>query len=358
MGGVNRDASRQTRGEVLDQYTYTLPPAAIAQRPAQPRDASRLLVLSRTADRDKCEHAHFFDLPGFLAAGDLLVLNDTRVLLARLFGRKIPGGGKAEVLIVRQRDAEYAEVLVRASGRMRPGRVFELDAGYRLELIEPGEPPAYVARIVGPGRLADLLELAGHVPLPPYIRRPDDAADRERYQTVYAREPGAVAAPTAGLHFTERLLGRIAAAGVQTAHVTLHVGPGTFRPLKAEDLARGELHAEVYALPEETVGAIDGARARGARIIAVGTTTTRVLEACATPDGTLRAGGGVTRLFIRPPYSPRVVDGLITNFHLPRTSLLMLIAAFAGRERVLGASREALDAGYRFYSYGDAMLVL
>ena len=345
-------------------FDYDLPGELIAQKPVEPRDKSRLMVLDRETGLRRAQssrelrHHHFGDLPALLREGDLLVLNDTRVLLARLFGRKIPGGGKAEVLIVRQRDAEYAEVLVRASGRMRPGRVFELDAGYRLELIEPGEPPAYVARIAGPGPLADLLELAGHVPLPPYIRRPDDAADRERYQTVYAREPGAVAAPTAGLHFTERLLGRIAAAGVQTACVTLHVGPGTFRPLKAEDLARGELHAEVYALPEETVGAIDGARARGARIIAVGTTTTRVLEACATPDGTLRAGGGVTRLFIRPPYTPRVVDGLITNFHLPRTSLLMLIAAFAGRERVLRAYREALDAGYRFYSYGDAMLVL
>jgi S-adenosylmethionine:tRNA ribosyltransferase-isomerase len=367
--------------DFLQGYDYDLPRAAIAQRPVEPRDASRLLVLGRMGPGDEPlirAHALFRDLPEFLASGDLVVLNDTRVIPARLLGRKIPSGGQAEVLLLRAlgdalddalhdalhdapdaaAGAELWEAFVRYTGRKRPGHEIELSEGFHLRLVQAIEGPRWRVRLSGPGSSELLLARAGHVPLPPYIRRTDDAADRERYQTVYARRPGAVAAPTAGLHFTPELLARLSAAGVRCAHLTLHVGPGTFRPLEGRDLERGELHEEMFELPAATVAAVEEARAGGRRVVAVGTTTARVLETCAGPQGRLRAGAGSTRLFIRSPYRPRVVDALITNFHLPRSSLLMLVAAFAGRERILRAYAEALAHGYRFYSYGDAMLIL
>jgi S-adenosylmethionine:tRNA ribosyltransferase-isomerase len=301
---------------------------------------------------------HFRDLRELLDPGDLLVLNDTRVIPARLFGQKIPGGGRIEVLMIRELGDGCWEAYLRGSGRKRPGMRVDLGSGYRLELIELLDGPARKVRVRGPGPVEDLLSRAGHMPLPPYIRRSDTAADQQRYQTVYGRHPGAVAAPTAGLHFTDDLLAALAAKGIRRAYVTLHVGPGTFRPLKPEDLAAGELHEERYCLPDETAVAVAEARARGSRVVAVGTTTTRVLEACATEEGGLRSGDGITRLFIRAPYAPRIVDALITNFHLPRSSLLMLVCALGGRARVLAAYAAALERGYRFYSYGDAMLLV
>ncbi len=342
----------------LAGYDYDLPPAAIAQRPVEPRDAARLLVIARAGEPVVRAHARFRDLPDLLAPGDLLVLNDTRVIPARLLGRKIPGGGQAELLLVREREGGEWEALVRYTGRKQAGQAIALGAEFRAILLAPLGGPAWRVGIRGPGSFQDFLARAGHVPLPPYIRRPDDAQDRERYQTVFARVPGAVAAPTAGLHFTPELLDRLRATGIAFAWLTLHVGPGTFRPLTGSDLERGELHEEAFELPAATVAAVAAARASGRRVVAVGTTVTRVLETCAQDEGRVRAGGGATRLFIRPPYVPRVVDALVTNFHLPRSSLLMLVAAFAGRERILEAYRVALAGGYRFYSYGDATLVL
>lgn len=343
-------------GEMLDLYTYELPPAAIAQQPVEPRDGSRLLVLERS--RRGLRHLHFRDLPDLLRPGDLLVLNDTRVIPARLFGRKVSGGGRAEVLLARDLGAGQWEALLRASGRMRPGLAIDLGEGYRLELLEPLEAPYWKVAALGPGPLMALMERAGHVPLPPYIRRPDNNSDRDRYQTVFARRPGAVAAPTAGLHFTPRLLEALDSKGIRKAWVTLHVGPGTFRPLRPADLERDKLHEEVFWLPAETARAVAETREARGRIVAVGTTTTRVLEACAVAAGRVDPGEGTTGFFIHPPYKPRVVDMLVTNFHLPRSSLLMLVAAFAGRERLLSAYAEALERGYRFYSYGDAMVIL
>jgi len=342
--------------DLLAKYDYPLAPEAIAQRPAEPRDAARLLVLDR-AQRDlRIETVRA--LPALLAPGDLLVANDTRVLPARLYGRKRPGGGQVELLLIREQADGRWSAFVRMSGRLRCGQQIDLAAGFTAELIAPAAETSWDVRLRGPGPVATLLETAGHVPLPPYIRRADASGDRAWYQTVFAARPGAVAAPTAGLHFTPRLLAALAERGIERACITLHVGPGTFEPLRREAWERGELHAEVFALPPATAAAIERARQRGGRVVAVGTTTARVLEACAAPDRRVLAQTGETRLFIRPPYAPRVVDALLTNFHLPRTSLLMLVAAFAGRERVLAAYAAAGRAGFRFYSYGDAMLIL
>ncbi len=347
---------------ILAQYDYDLPASAIAQTPAEPRDSSRLLVLDRAAEG--FGHHRFRDLPQFLRAGDLLVLNETRVLRARLLGRKRPGGGATELLLVRPLALDRWEALLSMSGRARPEQVIDLPRGFRARLIAPREDASWEVALEGPGATSAggdveaLLASAGRVPLPPYIRREEQAEDASWYQTVYARTPGAVAAPTAGLHFTPRLLEEIEAAGIATARVTLHVGPGTFRPLSARDWERGELHAERFELPEAAAEAVAKARDSGGRVIAVGTTSARVLESCADAGRRVKAARGETRLFLRPPGRPQVVDALLTNFHLPKTSLLMLVAAFAGRERVLAAYREALGRGYRFFSYGDAMLIL
>jgi len=342
--------------QVLRDYDYVLPPEAVAQRPAQPRDASRLLILRR--DSAGVEHRRFCDLPHLLRRGDLLVLNDTRVIPARLLGRKLPGGGRAELLLVRRRGEGLWEAMPRMSGRLRPGQEIDLGEGARARLVRQLEGSSWEIAFQGPGDVDDLLERAGHMPLPPYIRRDDTPEDRSWYQTVYAEEPGAVAAPTAGLHFTPGLLRELTAAGIGITQVTLHVGPGTFRPLGRAELAGGELHGEFYRLSSVAAETIAGTRAAGGRVVAVGTTSVRLLESCASAAGELIPGEGETRLFIRPPYVFRIADALITNFHLPRTSLLMLVAAFVERERVLAAYREALAEGYRFYSYGDAMLIL
>jgi S-adenosylmethionine:tRNA ribosyltransferase-isomerase len=340
----------------LDDFDYALPPERIAQAPASERDGARLLVLERATGARR--HTEVRALASLLAPGDLLVRNTTRVLPARLRGIKATGGHVSALLLGPAGAAGHWRALLRGSARLR--------VGHKLRFAgAAGACDAEVAEARGEGEWvlafpagADPYAL-GEMPLPPYIRReaPSDA-DRERYQTVFAREPGAVAAPTAGLHLSEAIFAELARRGVECADVVLHTGPGTFRPLRERDLREGRLHAEAWALPEATAAAVDAARRRGGRVVAVGTTSARVLETRAAPEGRVTPGRGETDLFLRPGSTFRVVDALLTNFHLPRSSLLLLVAAFAGREPVLDAYAEAVRRGYRFYSYGDAMLIV
>ncbi len=326
----------------------------IAQAPLPERDASRLLVLHRGG---AVTHRRFADFPCLVAPGDVVVVNDSRVIPARLRGRR-PGGGAAEVLLVAREEGGTWRALVRPGARIRPGGRLRLDGDDAVEILASLPGGQRRVRLAGEGGDDAVIARRGAVPLPPYIAREPDAADRERYQTVYAVAPGSVAAPTAGLHFTPAVLAALEDRGAAVARLTLHVGPGTFRPVAAEDPAHHHLDAEAYELSEAAADAVAAARSRGGAVWAVGTTVTRTLEACATGDGRVRAGAGWTSLFIRPGPSFRVVDHLLTNFHLPRSTLLMLVCAFAGRERVLDAYREAIEQKYRFYSYGDAMVVL
>jgi S-adenosylmethionine:tRNA ribosyltransferase-isomerase len=336
----------------LSDFDYELPPALIAQFPAGERTASRLLHLDgrsgELADRQ------FRDLPQFLNAGDVLVMNDTRVIKARLTGRK-ESGGQVEVLIERVLDHERALAQVRASKTLRAGSRLLLAHGAIAEVLgRAGE--FFELRFVDCADVFALLERAGSVPLPPYITHEADADDVARYQTVYAQTPGAVAAPTAGLHFDQAMLAALKARGVRLAWITLHVGAGTFQPVRVENLAEHTMHAEWYALPQATVDAIAAAQATGGKVIAVGTTTLRALESAAA-DGGLRAGSAETRLFIVPGYRFRIIDRLITNFHLPRSTLMMLVSAFAGVDNIRRAYAHAVQERYRFFSYGDAMLI-
>jgi S-adenosylmethionine:tRNA ribosyltransferase-isomerase len=361
-------------------FDYHLPEAAIAQRPA-PRGDSRLLVLEADGAG---RHRRVRDLPELLAPGDLLVVNDTLVIPARLFARRRPGGGRVELLLVEKAGEREWDVLVKPGRKARPGTVLDLDEALSAEVVErPDEGNGDASGEGGEGgdgrrrvRFSEPVEphldRLGHVPLPPYVKRPDEAADRRRYQTVWARRPGAIAAPTAGLHFDEALLGRLREAGVEIAAVTLHVGIGTFKPVTAPLVHEHRMERERYEVPEATAVAIARAQAVGQRVVAVGTTVVRTLEGAAaaaageasgggeTGDAggarPVPAGAGATDLFIVPGFRFRVVDALLTNFHLPRSTLLMLVAAFTGRERVLTAYDEAVREGYRFYSYGDAML--
>jgi S-adenosylmethionine:tRNA ribosyltransferase-isomerase len=341
----------------LDLFDYALPRERIAQHPLPERDAARLLVLDRTGETT--EHARVRELTRWLRAGDLLVGNASRVRPARLRGRKASGGAAEALILGFLPDSPgHYRALLRCGGRLREGQMFRF--GSESETID-----AELAALSDAGEVTlafspDVSPYAvGEMPLPPYIRRErPDPEDRQRYQTVFACEPGSVAAPTAGLHLTASLLGDLRRRGVGWADVILHVGPGTFRPLRPEDLAAGRLHSEHFELPAATAEAVARTRAAGGRIVAVGTTTTRVLETCAGEDGRVHPARSETDLFVRPGYRFRVVDALLTNFHLPRSSLLLLVAAFAGRERVLGAYAEAIADGYRFYSYGDAMLIL
>lgn len=356
----------------LSDFDYELPEGAIAHEPARPRDSARLLVFDRASGA--VEHRTVRDLPSILRRGDVLVVNDTRVLPARLMGQR-KSGGQLEVLALGPAPTPGLwRALVKPAKRLARGEVFELEGGavraravqrgvdedgtasaeWWIELVDPADPSA---------RTEEVLERHGRMPLPPYLRRArgeerEHADDRERYQTVFADRPGAVAAPTAGLHFTPELFARLAAAGIERERITLHVGLGTFQPIAVEDLSQHVMHSEDFELAPSTATALENARARGGRIVAVGTTSARTLESCARPDGTLRAGAGSTRLFVTPGHAFRAVDALLTNFHLPRSTLLMLVAAFAGRERVLALYREALERGYRFYSFGDAMLIV
>ncbi len=350
-------------GFSIGDYDYDLPEELIAQEPPTERGSSRLLVLDRSTGT-LADHA-FEDLPDLLAPGDLLVTNRSRVLPARLLGRRA-GGGQAEILLVRRREADLWEAMVRPGRRLRPGAVVEIGSGFQVRVEDiPGarsddaSGPSRLVRLVASSADPDsMIQRYGHVPLPPYIRRPDRPADRDRYQTVYAREPGSIAAPTAGLHFTAELFQRLESRGIQRAEIVLHVGPGTFRPVEVADVREHRVDPERFSLPEDAAAAISRTHREGHRVVAVGTTTTRTLEAAVTPDGELRAGDRETALVITPGHSFRVVDVLLTNFHLPRSSLLLLVSAFAGRKRILSAYEEAVRRAYRFYSYGDAMLLL
>jgi S-adenosylmethionine:tRNA ribosyltransferase-isomerase len=335
---------------------YELPPHLIAQEPCAERDQSRLLVVRRSAAA--LAHHVFADLPDLLNPGDLLVLNNSRVLPARLLGRRARTGGKWEGLFLRQLPDGCWELLCQTRGRLREGETVLVEPGpLRLELV--GRSGGHwLARPGEPGTPPELLERYGRVPLPPYIRKGRAAAgDRERYQTVYARAAGSVAAPTAGLHFTPRLFERLGGRGIARAFVTLHVGPGTFQPIQTAEVAAHRMHSEWADLPAETVAAIADCRDRGGRVVAVGTTSVRVLETVAR-SGLLRPWSGETDLFIYPPYEFRVIDALITNFHLPRSTLLLLVGAFTGDALLRRAYKTAIAEGYRFYSYGDAMLIL
>jgi S-adenosylmethionine:tRNA ribosyltransferase-isomerase len=338
-------------GYTLSDFEFELPPDLIAQVPAGERTASRLLHVDGMRRTDLA----FTDLPSLLRAGDLVVFNDTRVLHARVFARKSTGG-KVELMLERIVADDEAWAQVRASHAPKPGTELALPGGAAARVLAR-DGRFFRLAFTGTGPLPAWLEQHGAVPLPPYIGRPPAGADAARYQTVYARVPGAVAAPTAGLHFDDALLAVLAARGIERAFVTLHVGAGTFHPVQNDDLAQHRMHAEWYSLPPETVRALTAARARDARVVAVGTTTLRALESAARAEGGMRAGAAETSLFITPGDRFGVVDRLVTNFHLPRSTLLMLVSAFAGFDAIRAAYAHAIAARYRFYSYGDALLL-
>lgn len=331
-------------------FHFDLPESLIARHPLAERRGSRLLVLDGPSG--ELSHRHFTDLLGYLRPGDLMVFNDTRVIPARLFGQKA-SGGKLEILVERVLDEERVLAHVRSSKSPKPGSRILIDGGAEAEMVARHDA-LFELRFAEP--VLPLLERVGHMPLPPYIDRPDEAEDRERYQTVYARNAGAVAAPTAGLHFDEPLLEAIRAKGVATAFVTLHVGAGTFQPVRVEKIEDHHMHREWLQVDQSVVDAVAACRARGGRVIAVGTTSVRSLESAAR-DGELKAFAGETDIFLYPGRPFHVVDALVTNFHLPESTLLMLVSAFAGYRETMAAYATAVAEGYRFFSYGDAMFI-
>ena len=331
---------------------YILPEALIAQQPLSERTASRLLAMNR--DTGELVNRQFSDLLGLIEADDLLVFNDTRVIPARLFGTKTTGG-KIEILIERILDNHHALAHIRSSKSPKSGARIELDNGYFCE-VEGRDNDLFQLRFDSKKSVLEILSEIGHIPLPPYIERADDENDFTRYQTVFGKNLGAVAAPTAGLHFDELMLEKIHAKGIQTAFVTLHVGSGTFQPVRVENLSEHIMHKEFFAVPQETVEAVNETKARGGRVIAIGTTAVRALES-ASRSGSLKAGFGDTNLFILPSYEFKSVDVLLTNFHLPESTLLMLVAAFSRYEFVMHAYQHAIEQEYRFFSYGDAMWI-
>ncbi|MBT8047583.1 MAG: tRNA preQ1(34) S-adenosylmethionine ribosyltransferase-isomerase QueA [Xanthomonadales bacterium] len=333
-------------------FKFDLPQDLIAQKPLESRSGSRLLHLSRAGGQvsDRC----FRDLPGLLEAGDLLVFNNTRVIPARLFGRK-ETGGRIEIMLERMLNDVECMAQLRASKTPRQGSIIVLEDGSRMTVT--GRDGSFFSLKLEDGALAEKLETLGHMPLPPYIEREDTSDDRERYQTIYARHPGAVAAPTAGLHFDRELLGLLESRGIERAEVTLHVGAGTFQPVRCDNIEDHRMHAERLDVSDSVCEAVARTRARGGRVIAVGTTAVRSLETAAAA-GALAPYSGDSRIFIYPGYQFRVIDGLVTNFHLPESTLLMLVCALAGTAETLAAYRHAVAQRYRFFSYGDAMLVL
>lgn len=334
----------------VSDFDYFLPEHLIAQFPPDVRGASRLLHVAGS----KLDDTLFCELPRFLQAGDLLVFNDTRVIKARLFGKK-ESGGQVEALVERVLDAHCALAHVRASKAPKPGTKLIFAEKWPAEMVER-RGDLFLLRFAGPQNVLDILDAAGQLPLPPYITHTPDDEDAKRYQTVYARDPGAVAAPTAGLHFTEEMLDKIRAAGINTSFVTLHVGAGTFQPVRVDNIAEHTMHHERYTIPAATAALIRETRAAGGRVIAVGTTSLRALEA-SSQHGLLAEPEGDTDIFITPGYQFKVVDRLITNFHLPKSTLLMLVAAFAGYDAIMAAYSHAIANEYRFFSYGDAMLL-
>jgi S-adenosylmethionine:tRNA ribosyltransferase-isomerase len=354
-GGQASVRATTHHGSRTSDYDFELPPDRIAQRPLDRRDASRLMVVDRASG--EIRHGTFGDIAELVAPGDVLVVNRTRVFRARLLGTRA-SGAPAEILLLKSLGDSRYEAMVSPGGKLKPGRVVHVAPGFSVEILEVTNRRTRIVRLESDLPLDDAIERYGHIPLPPYIERPDAPEDADRYQTVFARERGSVAAPTAGLHFTRELLTELEARGVARAEVVLHVGAGTFKPVEVEDPSAHVMHEEWYSVSPDAARTINDRRAAGGRVWAVGTTSVRTLESAANADGTIRAGEAETRIFIRPSYEFRAVDRIVTNFHLPRSTLIMLVAAFAGYELTMRAYRAAVDAGYRFYSYGDAMVVL
>ena len=335
-------------------FYFELPQELIAQTPLDRRDASRLLTLDKATGA--WSHRHFYELPELLRPGDCLILNDSRVLPARLLGSRLPGGGACEVLLLIDRGNKTWECLVRPGRKLRAGaRLSFGDGQLTAEVAEELPGGNRLVRFDYEGIFLEVLERLGKMPLPPYIKA--ELQDRERYQTVYSRVTGSAAAPTAGLHFTKELLATLEQRGIRLGYVTLHVGLGTFRPVKEEDITDHEMHSEYCIIPRETADLINRTRAEGGRVICVGTTSCRTIESWAAEDGHMEAAAGWTSIYIYPGYRFKVMDGLITNFHLPESTLIMLVSALAGREHVLAAYEEAVRQRYRFFSFGDAMLI-
>ncbi len=335
-------------------FYFELPQELIAQDPLEDRSAARLLALDRKSGHVK--HGQFVDLKGYLRSGDCLVINDTKVIPARLYGKKTDTGASVELLLLKRREHDVWETLVKPGRKAKPGCRLSFGDGLLTgEIVDVVDEGNRLIRFTYEGIFEEILDQLGEMPLPPYITH--KLEDKNRYQTVYAKWEGSAAAPTAGLHFTSRMLEEIRRMGVEIAHVTLHVGLGTFRPVKVENVDEHHMHSEYYQIEEEQAQLINKTRKAGGRIIAVGTTSCRTLESAADSQGVIRAGGGWTDIFIYPGYDFRVIDGLITNFHLPESTLLMLVSAFAGREHVLAAYEEAVQEQYRFFSFGDAMYI-
>lgn len=335
-------------------FSYDLPPELIAQHPLSDRSASRLLCLNKASGA--IEHRHFTDIIEYIKPGDCLVLNDTRVLPARLYGQKENTGGKIEFLLLNRLSRDEWEVILKPGRKAKPGARFTFGGGkLTAEILRTVNDGNRIVRFFYDGLFEHVLDKLGEMPLPHYITEP--LQDKERYQTVYSKHDGSAAAPTAGLHFTKELLAQLEQKGVSLAYVTLHVGLGTFRPVKVDDVENHKMHSEFYVIDEATADTINRARANGGRIIAVGTTSTRVLETMAEKNGVVSAGSGWTDIFIYPPYQFKAVDALITNFHLPESTLLMLVSALAGKEHILYAYDQAVKERYRFFSFGDAMFI-
>lgn len=344
----------------IDEFDYELPKELIAQKPSERRDVCRMMVLDR--QDGTIEHKHFYDVIDYLNPGDCLVLNNSKVLPARLFGEKEGTGAKVEFLLIKRMAGDRWETMVKPGKRLKPGDSVAFSDNFRAEILDYGTDGTRIAEFHYDGIFMERLEELGKMPLPPYIERESTLEDKDMYQTVYCKEEGSVAAPTAGLHFTEELLQKAQDKGVRLAYVTLHVGIGTFRPVKCENVEDHHMHFEEYFVDEETAKTINETILEGGRIISVGTTSTRTLESAAYHDETsgknlIRAGEGSTGIFIYPGYEYKVVDALITNFHLPKSTLLMLISALYDREKILEAYQTAVDEKYRFFSYGDAMLI-
>lgn len=339
----------------LGDFTYELPRELIAQEPLKERDSSRLLVLNR--ETREIRHETFREVPGHLNSGDCLVLNDTRVLPARLLGSREDTGGRIEFVLLKRLDADVWEVILKPGRRAKPGARFVFGEGMlKAEITGLAEEGNRIVRFEYEGIFEQILDKVGIMPLPPYITK--TLEDSERYQTVYSKYKGSAAAPTAGLHFTEKMLGDLENKGVRIAYVTLHVGLGTFRPVKVENIETHKMHAEFYTIGEKAASLINETRENGGKVVAVGTTSCRVLETAADEKGRIRAGEGWTNIFIYPGYSFKAIDALITNFHLPESTLIMLVSAFAGRENVMEAYRQAVESKYRFFSFGDAMMII
>lgn len=343
----------------VEDFDYTLPDSLIAQRPCDKRDESRLLVVHRTSN--KLEHKHFYDIIDYLKPGDCLVLNNSKVLPARLFGLKEGTGAKVEFLLIKRIEGDLWQTMVRPGRRIKPGDVVEFGPGFSAVVKDFGDQGTRIVEFHYDGIFMERLEEFGTMPLPPYIERPTTVDDHDRYQTVYCEPEGSVAAPTAGLHFTPELLQKIQKKGIQVAYVTLHVGIGTFRPVKAKMVEDHQMHFEEYEIPEATAKIVNETKTNGGRVISVGTTSSRTIESATFRDNEghwmVQPGSGSTGIFIYPGYEFKIVDCLITNFHLPKSTLLMLISALYDRQKILEIYQEAIAMEYRFFSYGDAMFI-